>query len=177
MDFRAFGKYRIIGLCTAAVLIVCFSRATFAQKVPTDLLDLSIEELFAANVISDAERAMLDSRWHVSYTYAISNYDEYYIGINSVSYDDVLFTTGGEPRTDTNYPVVPTEIKQEVHALRVAFDLTDTVTVRAQLPMVKQSTDHISIVPGYDAFNISSDGVGDLAVVLDSTIKQTLNSV
>jgi hypothetical protein len=177
MEFRTFAKYRITRLCTATVLILCCSAATFAQKVPTDLLDLSIEELFAANIVSDSERAMLDSRWHVSYTYAVSDYDEYYIGTSSVSYDDVLFTPGGEPRTDTNYPVVPTEIKQEVHALRVAFDLTDTLTVRAQLPMVKQSTDHISIVPGYHAFNISSDGVGDLAVVLDSRLKQTVNSL
>ena len=66
MEFRTFAKYRIIRLCAAA-LIVCCSAATFAQKVPTDLLDLSIEELFAANVISDSDRAMLDNRWHVLY--------------------------------------------------------------------------------------------------------------
>ena len=78
----------------------------------------------------------------------------------------------GEARTDTNYPVVPTEIKQEVHALRLAFDFTAALTVRAQLPFVMQSTDHISIVPGYDAFNISSDGVGDLALVLDAVFSR-----
>jgi hypothetical protein len=41
--------------------------------------------------------------------------------------------------------------------------------VRAQLPFVMQSTDHISIVPGYDAFNISSEGIGDMAIVADTT--------
>ena len=163
------------GISVASVIL--FSTAAYAQKVPTDLLDLSIEELFDANVVTDSERTISDNRWHVSYTYAVSDYDEYYIGSNSVSYDDVLFSPGLEPRTQNNYPVVPTEIKQEVHALRVAYDLTDAMTVRAQLPMVKQSTDHISIVPGYDAFNISSDGVGDLVVVLDRTITQNLNSV
>ena len=75
---------------------------------------------------------------------------------------DVLFEPGAEARTEYNYPVVPTEITQEVHALRVGYDLTDATTLRAQLPFVMQSTDHISIVPGYDAFNISSEGIGDI---------------
>ena len=40
-----------------------------------------------------------------------------------------------------------------------------------------QSTDHISIIPGYDGFNISSEGVGDIALVVDSTVSQSLNSI
>lgn len=99
------------GISVASVIL--FSTAAYAQKVPTDLLDLSIEELFDANVVTDSERTISDNRWHVSYTYAVSDYDEYYIGSNSVSYDDVLFSPGLEPRTQNNYPVVPTEIKQE----------------------------------------------------------------
>jgi len=177
MEFKAPLINPTVCKSSIALWVFCFNSTLSAQKVPTDLLDLSIEELFDANVITDSERAISDNRWHVSYTYAISDYDEYYIGSNSVSYDDVLFSPGLEPRTQNNYPVVPTEIKQEVHALRVAYDLTDAMTVRAQLPMVKQSTDHISIVPGYDAFNISSDGVGDLVVVFDRTMSQSLNSV
>ena len=153
------------------------SLAATAQTVPTDLLDLSIEELFDANVVSDVDREASRRKWHVSYTYAVSDYDEYYIGNNSLSYDDVLFTPGVDTRTANNYPVVPTEITQEVHAIRVAYDLTAETTIRAQLPLVMQSTDHISIVPGYDAFNISSEGLGDVAVVLDSTVAQSLNSI
>ena len=45
---------------------------------------------------------------------------------------------------------VPTEITQEIHAIRVGYDLTPATTVRAQIPFVMQSTDHISIVPGCD---------------------------
>jgi hypothetical protein len=124
------------------------SLAATAQTVPTDLLDLSIEELFDANVVSDVDREASRRKWHVSYTYAVSDYDEYYIGNNSLSYDDVLFTPGVDTRTANNYPVVPAEITQEVHAIRVAYDLTAETTIRAQLPLVMQSTDHISIVPG-----------------------------
>ena len=119
--------------------------SVWAQTVPTDLLDLSIEELFDANVVSEADRAETENRWHLSYTFAISEYDEYYLGTHSISYDEVLFTLGVDTRTENNYPVVPTEITQEVHAIRVAYDLTEAMTIRAQLPFVMQSTDHISI--------------------------------
>ena len=163
-----------IGLALAISLFV--PQGALAQTVPTDLLDLSIEELFDVNVVSEADRADIRRKWHLSYTYAISEYEEYYLGTSRVSYDDVLFSPGVDARTDNNYPVVPTEITQEVHALRVGYDLTEALTIRAQLPFVMQSTDHISIIPGYDAFNISSEGLRDIALVLDSTISQTLNS-
>ena len=55
--------------------------------------------------------------------------------------------------------------------------LTTATTVRVQIPFVMQSTDHISIVPGYDAFNISSEGIGDVTVVADTTLSQSLNSL
>ena len=148
-----------------------------AQTVPTDLLDLSIEELFDANVVTEAERAAVAQRWHVSYTYVVSDYHDYYLGTQRISYDEVLFQPGQEDRTGNNYPIVPTEIKQEVHALRLAYDVSKTLTLRAQLPFVMQSTDHISIVPGYDAFTISSEGIGDTALVLDGILSQTLSSV
>ena len=166
----------------AAHTLLCFvligtSQTGSAQTVPTDLLELSIEELFEANVVTEAERAEVARRWHLSYTYAVSDYHDYYLGSQRIGYDEVLFQPGLEDRTDSNFPVVPTEIKQEVHALRLAYDFTPAVTLRAQLPFVMQSTDHISIVPGYDAFNISSKGVGDTALVLDAIVSQSLSSI
>ena len=147
-----------------------------AQNVPADLLDISIEELFDANIVTDADREQSSRRWHVSYTYAVSEYEKYYSGTSKVSYDDVLFTPGEDARTKNNYPVVPTDIRQEVHALRVAYDLRPDLTLRAQLPFVSQSTDHISIIPGYDAFNISSEGMGDVVFLADGTLAQNINS-
>ncbi len=137
-------SYAEIGAVLAISLVV--EHSALAQTVPTDLLDLSIEDLFDANVVSEADRAETRRKWHLSYTYAISEYEEYYLGTNRVSYDDVLFSPGVDARTDNNYPVVPTEITQEVHALRLGYDLTEALTVRAQLPFVMQSTDHISII-------------------------------
>ncbi len=38
------------------------------QTVPTDLLDLSIDELFDANIVTEAEQVERSRKWHVSYT-------------------------------------------------------------------------------------------------------------
>ena len=106
------------------------------QTVPTDLLDLSIDELFDANIVTEADQLERSRKWHVSYTYAVSDYGEYYIGSSSVTYEDVLFRPGVDARTENNYSVVPTEITQEVHAISVGYDLSPATTVRVQLPFV-----------------------------------------
>ena len=69
---------RCVEALMAVFLSVGLQAGVWAQTVPTDLLDLSIEELFDANVVSEADRTERQNRWHLSYTYAISEYDEYY---------------------------------------------------------------------------------------------------
>jgi len=161
------------GMALVAVLAPSLG---WAQTVPADLMDLSIEDLFAANVVTQEEQSIDKKRWHVSYTYAQSQFDEYYQGSHSKTYEEVLWRSG-EVRTKDNYPVVPTKISQEVHVLRVGYDLDQDITVRVSMPFIKQSTDHISIVPGYDAFNISSSGIGDIVVLADMAFARTVNSV
>ena len=136
------------------------------QTVPADLLDLSIEELFAVNVDASANSsAGKSSRWSFSYNFQKSTFEDYYDGDSKVSNHDVLWTPGEEPRSSKNYPVVPTDIDQEVHAVRVGYSLTDALSVSVVAPYIKQSTDHISIVPGYDEFVIKSDGIGDITIM------------
>ena len=118
---------RHAGRTTLWIALLGAGQTAWAQTVPTDLLDLSIEALFEANVVTEAERAQVARRWHASYTYAVSDYHDYYLGTQRINYDEVLFQPGQEDRTGSNYPVVPTEIKQEVHALRLAYDLTPAV--------------------------------------------------
>lgn len=162
---------------TSTVLVaVLVPSVVWAQTVPADLMDLSLEDLFAANVISQGQQRVDQKRWHISYTYAQSQFDEFYQGTNSQTYEDVLWRPG-EVRTKDNYPVVPTEISQEVQALRIGYDLDQDITLRVTMPFVKQSSDHISIVPGYDAFNISSSGIGDVVVLADVALARTVNSV
>ncbi|MGB2361381.1 MAG: hypothetical protein ACPH51_04490, partial [Luminiphilus sp.] len=53
---------RLMGFCLGGGLQV----TALAQTVPTDLLDLSIDELFDANVVSEADRTATQNRWHLS---------------------------------------------------------------------------------------------------------------
>ncbi|MFT7129279.1 MAG: hypothetical protein ACI89U_001394 [Gammaproteobacteria bacterium] len=148
------------------VFLLSVSNQTSAQSVPSDLLDLSIEELFAADVGDDrgSSREKFD-RWNFSYSYKRSHFSDYLDGTKRVARNDVLFSPGQEPRTDKNFPVVPTEIDQEVHALIVGYEFEKGLMLSISVPYIKQSTDHISVVPGYSAFNISSDGFGDVSVI------------
>lgn len=150
--------------------------SSWSQTVPTELLELSIEDLFEANIIDESAQKSTQSKWHLELAFTSSAYDDYYINSSRVTYDDVLFSPGQEARTDKNYPVVPTKIRQEITALQLAYDLSDDITLRGQIPLVHQSTDHISVIPGYDEFNISSNGLGDVVFLADTVLSKTMNS-
>jgi len=166
--------YRLIMAVLLTTLVA--NPSALAQTVPSDLVEVSLEELFATNVLSDVQERTTRKRWHMSYRYATSRFDEYYLGSDSLTYEDVLWRPG-LIRTGANYPVVPTEISQNVHALLLGYDFSDTLTLRVSVPYIEQSTDHISIVPGYDAFNISSSGLGDIVLLGDYVVNRTVNSV
>ena len=165
------------GVLIAALVSTLSVHQSWSQTVPTELLALSIEDLFDTNIIDEPRRSEKERKWHLDLSFTTSAYDQYFINSSNVSYDDVLFSPGQEPRTDKNYPVVPTEIRQEVTAIQLAYDFSEDVTLRGQIPLVHQSTDHISIIPGYDEFNISSTGVGDIVFLADKVISRSPNSV
>ena len=154
-------------LLQVTILLTFFSISPLhAQSVPADLLDLSIEELFNAEVSdhpSDTDKNR--QRWHLSLKYQKSEFDHYHKGTKKLSVDEVLFSPGDEQRSNDNFPVAPTKIIQRVHALIIAYEFSDKTTLRVALPHVEQNTDHVSIVPGYSAFNIKSTGIGDVSVV------------
>ncbi len=163
--YRIACKEVLVSLC-----LVSLASASLAQSVPADLLDLSIEELFASEVLDNQSNENKHSgnashSWHLQYRYQKSKFKGYGDGTKKLSHDDVLFSPGEEMRTADNYPVVPTTIFQEVHAFVVAYDVSEQMALSFAVPYIKQSTDHISIVPGYSAFNIESSGIGDISVI------------
>ena len=158
------------------LLMALLAPGAAAQTVPADIAEVSIEDLFASNVVTREERARTSKRWHLAYRYLRSDYDEYRSGTRRLSYDDVLWSGPTEPRTDENYPVVPTEISQEVHSLLAAYDFSPSLSFKLSVPFIEQSTDHISIVPNYDEFNISSNGIGDVVALADYEVSRTVNS-
>ncbi len=165
-----------VPLIMLVVMTGFWAHGVTAQTVPADLVDIPLEDLFAANVVDADVTAVDKSRWHMSYRFTRSEFDEYRSGTDTLTYDDVLWSGPSEPRTDDNYPVVPTEIHQEVHTFLVGYEYSPTLFFRLAVPLIEQSTDHISIVPGYDEFNISSDGVGDVMALADYELGRTVNS-
>ena len=155
-------------------LLCCWAGGVLGQTVPADLVDIPLEDLFAANVVEPDQKS--ERRWHLSYRYTRSEFDEYRSGTDTLSYNDVLWNGPTEVRTDDNYPVVPTEIEQEVHSFLLGYEYSPRLFFRLAVPIIEQSTDHISIVPGYDEFNISSDGVGDVVALADYELGRTVNS-
>ena len=150
----------------ACVFFLPFSASILAQNVPSDLLDLSLEELFAANIIDTRDDTNgTKSKWSLRYKFQHADFEGYNKGTDRLSDDEVLFSPGLEPRTDDNFPVVPTTITQEVHALIVGYQFSEQLNISLAVPYVKQRTDHISIIPSYADFTIRSSGIGDVSII------------
>jgi hypothetical protein len=125
------------------------------------MADLSLQELFALST-DEMNDATFD-KWKVSFLFKHSNLDGYLDGKTKLSNDDVLFD-GVEARTDKNFPILPTIVTQEAYMSNISYFMTSEQSVSLSIPYIVQSTDHDSIVPGYDHFNISSNGIGDITL-------------
>ena len=179
MIFQCTTRGGLVDALTPVILLVAglASLPAIAQSVPTDLLEMSIEDLFMVEVSDDDKTDSADSkRWSFSYSYRKARFKDYLDGSNRVPVRDVLFSPGEEPRTDKNFPVVPTDIEQEIHTFNIGYDVATDVSVSLSIPYIKQSTDHISIVSGYSNFNISSDGVGDITLLGSYSFAKTVRS-
>ena len=64
----------VAGFRIALLYLLTQATTTMAQTVPADLLDVSLEDLFAANVV---ESDTSSRRWHFAYSYGRSTFDEY----------------------------------------------------------------------------------------------------
>ncbi|MEH6912068.1 MAG: hypothetical protein V7459_15905 [Oceanicoccus sp.] len=179
MIFQLTPRGRLANALTPAIIVFFGvpSLQTMAQSVPSDLLEMSIEDLFEARVGDDSNIAGRDGkRWNFSYSYRKSRFSDYLDGSKKIPVRDVLFSPGEAPRTDKNFPVVPTDIEQEVHMASLRYDFTPDISVSVAIPYVKQSTDHVSIVPGYSNFIISTDGLGDITLLGSYRFAKTINS-
>lgn len=149
----------------AGGLVMGGATGAFAQSAPVDLADLSLAELVAIDVITDDQETV--ERWHADYNYVRVVFDGYRDGTTDLSLESLQ----GPPRGGT-FPVLPTRIVQEAHVFRLSYDLPARASVAFSVPYIRQSTDHVSIVPGYGAFNIMSDGIGDVSATLSHRIME-----
>ena len=147
---------------TLAVLLACgwLSPPAGAQSPPTDLTELDLEQILALHIKRADEPKR--SRWRIAYRFLHANFDGNRDGTADIPDEEVLFRLGTEDRTRDNFPIVPLTIVQKAHMFDVGFDFDEKWQFSLLLPYITQETDHISIVPGFDQFIISSSGIGDI---------------
>lgn len=151
---------KIVGFASLIILLFCSSQPSLSQVTPNELSRLSLEELLGVE-ISDINGG---KRWLFSYEFRYLDVGKYQTGTKRLSFDDVLFSTG-ETRTGSNFPIVPTFIKQRVHSFSIGRELSNKVSLSVTLPVVSQETAHISSVPDFEEFVLESKGVGDIALL------------
>ena len=172
-----------------AYLFLAMGLSAFGQTPPVDLANMSLGDLLNAKIIrSYADHAAFktggqgaplgyldSSRFHFSTSYVKVRFDGYMDGTDDVSINDVLWPwyEADSPRTDENFPVVPTVITQEAVQFKGAYDLSEQWSLSLSIPYIRQETEHVSSKPGFDEFTIVSEGFGD--VELGATWLHRLN--
>lgn len=151
------------------IVSTTFKNITFAST-PSEMADFSLQDLLNLSV-EDSKEEQHNTPWEFNFTYKQLRFDGYKSGTNDISIDDVLFSPG-EERTDENFPVVPTEITQEVFVFGINYALNNQSSINMNLPYIKQGTDHVSSVSGYENFLLVSDGIGDIAINYSRVLKR-----
>ena len=141
-----------------------FTSAALAQSTPSEFAELSFQALLDVDIDERVTEQSSPNRWSFSVQLKAAEFDGYKIDDSDVSLDDVLFSPGEEPRTTSNFPVVPTIIDQYAKIVQLGYQVNERLKLGIQVPFIYQKTDHISVVPGYDNFVISSSGLGDIAL-------------
>lgn len=144
---------------------------------PSEMASLSLQELLSMSTKEDTDNQE-NSNWTFGITYTGREYEGYNRGSNKLSNQQVQFIPGQTARTNQNYPILPTEIIQQASIFSLTYEFSPGCHLAVDLPFIKQSTDHISVVPGYDHFNITTQGLGDIGVSFrDLLFKQSHHSL
>ena len=158
-----------IGLCSTMAMTL-WSQYAISHSTPSEFAEMSLTDLFDESILSTNSSntlfsdTLVEGRWEFSYEFKHKSFSGYRNGTNDLSNADVLFEPG-EQRTNANFPVLPTDIMQQVHLLRLKHSLDQYNHWYFNLPYIKQSSDHISSVDNYENFVIDSQGIGDISFV------------
>ncbi len=160
--------------------VLCTASNLFAQTPPGDLASMSLQDLLEVKIVRQqttergagqdtagepyfAELGEANS-FHLNISYIYVRFDGYLNGDQSLSPQQVLWQTFPvPPRPPDTYPIVPTVIEQQAVTFDITYDLTEELSFSLQFPYIYQSTEHISAVPGFSDFTISSEGLGDIS--------------
>ena len=136
------------------------TQAVLAQVTPNELSRLSLEELLGVEI----EDITGKKRWMLSYEFRFMDVANYQAGRQKLSFEEVLLSPG-ETRTNLNFPIVPTFIKQTAHAFSIGREISNAFSLNMSLPVVTQRTEHISSIADFEEFEIKTSGIGDIALV------------
>jgi hypothetical protein len=114
--------------------------------------------------MNSIQKKRATSPWSLTYQFKTAEFGGYLDGTKKLSYDDVLWNAPNEPRTDKNFPVVPTAINQKIHTIALGYQFSNQWQGLVSIPYIQQETDHISIVNNYKSFLLETEGVGDVTV-------------
>lgn len=157
-SFEAGKNYAFLLVLLCSIFV--FSPLASAQVTPNELSRLSLEDLLGV----DIEDITGEKHWLLSYEFRYLNVGQYQAGSTRLTFDDVQFLPGNT-RTNSNFPIVPTFIKQKVHALSVGREITNEWSLSVSVPFVKQDTQHISFIADFEEFEIESSAVGDIMLL------------
>ncbi|MGK0293647.1 MAG: hypothetical protein ACI9U1_002049, partial [Porticoccaceae bacterium] len=150
-----------LNLSLSLLLLIVFNTNCFAQSTPSEMAEMSLQELFFEDTLDDA------SPWTLATHFKVMEFDGYLDGTQSLNNGEVLWDgpRGVEPRTAKNFPVVPTVITQKAVIFALGYKLSSQWQGSLLVPYIHQETDHISSVPGYSNFKIETSGIGDISAV------------
>ncbi|GLR72645.1 transporter [Agaribacter marinus] len=162
---------RVSSIILILVLLAFSVPLAFAQSTPTEFAEMSLEELFELKIENETNDDFLESHWHFNYKYMAAQFDGYLAGDSDLSLDQVFWSGPSEERTSTNFPLVPTVIKQQAHLFHFGYQYSDKIELFLSLPYIQQRTDHISRVANYEFFMVETDGIGDAVLSLNYKFK------
>ena len=144
--------------------LLCFFATSYclAQSTPSEFAQMSLQELFNQSIYDTGKQQIQTSPWTLNYQYKTAKFEGYLDGSKSLSFNDVK----GPPSNGSGktFPVVPTTITQTAHIYSVGYQFNEQWQGHLSVPYIKQSTDHLSLVPGYSTFTINTDGIGDIVM-------------
>ena len=150
--------------------LLCFFATSYclAQSTPSEFAQMSFQELFNQSIYDTANQRIQTSPWTLNYQYKTAKFEGYLDGSKSLSFSDVK----GPPSNGSGktFPVVPTTITQTAHIYSVGYQFNEQWQGHISVPYIKQSTDHLSLVPSYETFTIDTSGIGDTAISASTTL-------
>ncbi len=168
MSYRVRAEKAVV---IAVVLLNWFATSAYGQSPPTDLTELSLEQILGLRIINQSTTDVEDrlesskNRWSLSYRYIQLKFSGHRNGTDDISNNEVLWDGNPLNRTDENFPILTQEIHQQASIFEISSDITDRLSLNIIIPYIAQETKHRSIIPNFERFVIRSEGLGDISVV------------